>query len=135
MHKRNDGKGEDNIAQNRFTAYLLVALKNTKKNYMRKKYMVQSHEIPLDAQDNSRWFIYEPDMLSTISAIDQLEDARLAIALRRIGERDLYIFISRILGGKSLRELSEELGIRYYTVSTIYSRVLNRIRRELKDDG
>ena len=44
MHTRNDGKGESNILQNEFTAYLSVAVIRKKKDLLKKREHLQRHE-------------------------------------------------------------------------------------------
>ena len=45
MHTRNDGKGESNILQNEFTAYLSVAVIRKKKDLLKKREHLQRHEL------------------------------------------------------------------------------------------
>ena len=59
MQYRNDGNREDYIVQNQFTAYLQVALKRRKKEYISKFYRLQKHEQPMEPEsvlfsDNDR---------------------------------------------------------------------------------
>ena len=135
MFERNDGKSQDNVAQNRFTAYLLVALRNTRNMYLDKVNHIQAHEMPFEIQDCGAYFVYEPDMLESLPVLDQLEDDTLQACLLEVRERDLHIFIGKIIEGKSLRELSDEMGISFNTVSTAYHRLIRRIRMELGNYG
>ena len=135
MFEQNDGKGQDNIAQNRFTAYLLVSLRNTRKVYLDKLTLIQVHEAPFEIRDSGAYFVYEPDMLESLSVMDQLEDDALRAYLLRVRQRDLHIFIGKVIEGKSLRELSEELGLGFNTVSTAYHRLIRRLRTELRNYG
>ena len=135
MFDQNDGRNPDNIAQNRFTAYLLVAFRNTRKLYMDKQKSIKCHEIPLEICDGDTRFIYVPDMLDTLPVLDQIENPALQTCLLDTRERDLEIFIGKIIEGKSLRQLSDEVGIGLSTVSSIYRRLLKRLRRELENHG
>ena len=52
MHTRNDGKGENNVLQNEFTAYLSLAVVRRKKDLLRKRERLQRHELSTDFQDS-----------------------------------------------------------------------------------
>ena len=132
MNKRNDGKGPDNVAQNRFTAYLLVAMRNTRRMYLEKRKAILQHELPLDQIWDNNALIYEPDMLDFLSPLDQLEDPKLQALLNRASERDLHILVSRIVEDKSLREICQDLNTGFNTVSSAYHRLIRRLRRELE---
>ena len=134
MFEKNDGKGLDNVAQNRFTAYVVVALRHTKRIYQEKKRRIRDRERPFDTHEGSIHFIYEPDMLESLTILDQLEDEVLQSVLQSTRERDLYIFTGKIIEGKSLRELSHDLGLGVNTVSAAYYRLIRRLRRELERD-
>ena len=48
MYIRNDGKGESNITQNGFTAYLLSAVAHRKADYLHAKQRRQAREVLTD---------------------------------------------------------------------------------------
>lgn len=135
MYNRNDGKGYDNVAQNRFTAYLMVALRNARKQYLEKQCRIYAHEVPFEMWDGSELLVYEPDLLANLPVMEQLEYAGLQASLQCARERDLHLLMGRIIEGKSLRELADELNIGYHTASTAYHRLIRRLRRELDEDG
>ena len=56
MYIRNDGKGESNITQNGFTAYLLSAVAHRKADYLHAKQRRQAREVLTD-----------PDLLTKIT--------------------------------------------------------------------
>ena len=135
MYKKNSGASKDSIAQNRFTAYLIVAMRNTKWAYMQKSEAIRAHEIPFEIMDYPSFCTCEPDMLEALSVVEQIEDERLCSALKRIKDRDLHIFLSKIVGGRSLRVIGNELGLSFNTVSTAYHRTVRKIRRELENNA
>jgi hypothetical protein len=101
MYQRNDGIGEDNALQNEFTAYFVTAIQRKKSRYLRGRENRQNRELLSESERNMSEPCYEPDMLSALPIIAQLENFRLAQALARQTERDLYIFFA-----KALRECS-----------------------------
>lgn len=131
MWERNDGKSESNILQNQFTAYLLTAVRRSRIQYLRIKARQYQYELALDLGDHRREFQTDPDMLDRLPVIAQLEDHRLQSALKQAKDRDLYILFSRVLEDRSFVDLAEELGIGYKAVTTIYYRMVAKIKKEL----
>ena len=130
MQYRNDGNREDYIVQNQFTAYLQVALKRRKNEYISKFYRLQKHEQPLEADCvlfsdngwhtdcNNRMEVQE-EYIAVLKAIDQLR------------ERERFVFVARSLEERSFEELAQELQIGYKGVAAIYYRAIRNIRRKL----
>ena len=133
MWKNNDNNGADesNILHRQFTVYLATAVRRTKIQYLRSKYRLQRYEIPLEIEDTLAEFQAEPDMILSLPLTDQLENIKLQRALEQTKKRDLYIFLSKVLEGRSFVEIAAELGIEYNTATAAYYRMLNRLRKEL----
>ena len=131
MRAYNNGIGEDNKAQNCFTAYLLIAIKNTKIQYIKKRDRTSFYEKLVGIQDQLEYFGVFPDMLDELPVLEQLENDCLANALRKIKMRDRYIFMEKVLADRSLRDIAQEMGLAINTVSTAYHRVVRRLREEL----
>lgn len=135
MFERNSGMGESNITQNRFTAYLLVAIRNTRKMYLDKMGKIRAHEQSLETSICDGNLLYEPDMLGTLQLPDQFENAALQDAFNQLSGRDRHIFIRKAIEGKPLRDIGAELGLGFNTVSTAYHRMIRRLRKELMSNG
>ena len=132
MWKNNDnGADESNILHRQFTVYLATAVRRTKIQYLRSKYRLQRYEIPLEIEDTLTEFQAEPDMILSLPLTDQLENIKLQRALEQAKKRDLYIFLAKVLEGRSFVEIAAELGIEYNTATAAYYRMLNRLRKEL----
>lgn len=104
MYIRNDGKGESNITQNGFTAYLLSAVAHRKADYLHAKQRRQAREVLTDPDDLSTE--EAPGISDPTDLLCCIENAALEEALNRISERDRYIFFSRALHGRSFHELA-----------------------------
>lgn len=120
MYIRNDGKGESNITQNGFTAYLLSAVAHRKADYLHAKQRRQAREVLTDPDDLSTE--EAPGISDPTDLLCCIENAALEEALNRISERDRYIFFSRALHGRSFHELALELDLGYQGVAAAYSR-------------
>jgi len=135
MWKNNDNNGADesNILHRQFTVYLATAVRRTKIQYLRSKYKLQRYEIPLEIEDTQTLPIFqsEPDIILSLPLLDQLGNIKLQRALEQAKKRDLYIFLAKVLEGRSFVEIAAELGIEYNTATAAYYRMLNRLRKEL----
>lgn len=135
MRKYNDGKSEDNILQNQFTAYLITAVKRRKILYLKEKERRSRQELPLDPVSFDVEVRFEVDFNEVLPLLDQIEDPILLNALLQAKERERYIFLTRAVDERSFNDLSEELGISYKAASNAYYRFLERIRRMMEEGG
>lgn len=133
MWKRNDGKNEVDILQNRFTRYLVTAVKRQKVSYIRNKRHLMGREVDLELNENEATYQVTPDMLQTLPLLQQLEDQGLQLAMRKMKERERYVFLERVLADRSFAELAAELGMGYKGVATTYYRAVKRIRGYMKE--
>ena len=97
MRRRNDGTGEVNALQNRFTAYLLVAVRRQKYAYMNKQNRVNGHEILVDYQAEQ----FADESIGMGIPMQQMEDSALMQALEQLTARERYILFGRVLGERS----------------------------------
>ena len=123
---RNDGKGESNITQNGFTAYLLSAVAHRKADYLYTKQRRQAREVLTDPDDLSTE--ESPGISDPTDLLCCIENAALEEVLNRISERDRYIFFSRALHGRSFHELALELDLGYQGVAAAYHRVCKKVK-------
>lgn len=134
MRKQNDGKSADDILQNQFTAYLVTAVKRRKALYARKKAQRQHTEAPLEIHDFEVSLHTDSDLLTGLALLEQIENPMLHLALSQARERELYIFLTRILEERSFSDLAEELGISYKATTHSYYRFIARIRKMMGGD-
>ena len=134
MREQNDGTLEDNILHNRFTAYLVAAIRNRKINYLRQKLRLQALDLSIEIQAQFITLPMDDEPLTGLSVIEQLENFRLQQALQQIKEHELYILFARALHGKSFAEIALELGMKLKTVTSIYYRLIERLREKLRGD-
>lgn len=124
----------DSSLQNRFTAYLITAVRNRKINYSRQKHFLDAIEIPLEKYIHSVESLSEEDMLTGLPIIDQIEDFMLQHALSHTKGPYLYILFARILEGRSFAEIAMDLGMNLKTVTSAYYRLITRLKKELRGD-
>lgn len=132
MRRRNDGKGEVNALQNRFTAYLLVAVRRQKCAYINKQNKLNGHEISVDYQLIQ--FANESDAGRQWedSLLWQMEDTPLMQALDRLTPRERCILFEHVLEGRSYAALSELLDLQYNGAAAVCRKVLRKLRKDLE---
>ena len=132
MWHKNNGKSETEIMQNRFTAYLATAVQRRRNDYIQQ--MDRRRQIESLTED----FLFMPecsieqDMFLGLPILMQLEDSVLLQALKELSERERYIFLARVLDGKSFETLAEETELGYKGVTAVYYRTAQKIRRKME---
>ena len=134
MREHNNGISEDDILHNRFTAYLITALRNRKTQYLRQKYKLQILELSLDTPELLSELLSDGELLTGLPVIDILENCTLQKALSQTKERELHILFARVLYGQPFADIADELGLKVKTVTSIYYRLIERLRTELRGD-
>lgn len=61
----------------------------------------------------------------------RLENDALLYALKKLNQRERYVFLSRVLDEKSFEELAEELNLGYKGVAAIYYRIIVKIKKRM----
>lgn len=130
---RNDGKGESNAVQNRFTAYVVLAVQRKKSAVLRHRREIAEFEFSVDFDDDLVWMKEQEDSGFT-ELMMRFEIAAFEQALNRLSERDRYILVARLLHMRDFSELAQELGISYKGVTAVYYRAIQKIRKELRGE-
>ena len=132
MWHKNNGKSETEIMQNRFTAYLATTVQRCRNDYIQQ--LDRRRQIESLTED----FLFMPecsierDMFLGLPVLMQLEDSALLLALKELSERERYIFLARVLDGKSFETLAEETELGYKGVTAVYYRTAQKIRRKME---
>lgn len=131
MWQRNNGKSETEIIQNQFTAYLTTAVQRRRNDYLQQiDKRQQAESLTEDFLLGVKYHI-EEDILLGLPVLMQLEDSALLHALKELSERERYIFLERVLDGKSFEMLAEEMGLGYKGVTAVYYRTIQKIKRKM----
>lgn len=132
MWIKNKGQTEDEILQNRFTAYIMTAIQRRRKDYVQQ--MLKNVEIAglLDAIQADEAYDLEKEALTDLPLMMKIENEELQQSLQQLGERERYVFLNRALEAKSFEMLSLELGLIYKDVTAIYYRAVQKIKNRMK---
>ncbi|RFZ77583.1 sigma-70 family RNA polymerase sigma factor [Lacrimispora amygdalina] len=135
MWQKNNGQTEAEKLQNRFTAYLLKAVRRQQRDYMIKKNQQTRYELLVEDDTYQAGGWMEKDILDELPLMLQLESAALQYALEQISERERYVFLARGLYGISFNTLGAELGLGYKGVAAVYYRAIRKIKEKMKEAG
>jgi len=132
--------------QNRFTAYLMAAVGNTRKKYWERKYRLQGMEYIGEndlecsyADFDEQYCAYMGEHTDFIfrdwqrygELLNLLENDRLAKAISRLKDRDREILFARVYGELTFAEMGERFHIKPKQAEMAYYYVLRKLRKEM----
>lgn len=132
--------------QNRFTAYLVAAVENTRKKYWKRKYRLQSREFAqedllerkyTDFDEQYRAYVGEhtdfifEDWKRFGELLALLESDRLVRAINRLKDRDRTLLFARVYGELTFAELGKQFQMEPKQAEMAYYYVLRKLRKEL----
>lgn len=124
MNNRNDGSNTY-LLQNQFTAYIKKAVHNRRLRYLQE----QSRKITQETD----WTDIELFQLGGTDYTQNFVDFEVMHqALRAIKEKERHIVLSRVVEEKSFDEIADELGMTYKAVTSLYYRVMKKLREYMK---
>lgn len=133
-------RGDGSLLQNQFTAYLVTSLRRRKKDIIQARIRHDQREVYVDLEE----VFYA--LRSTDAPLDELvcdeptsfddmyfENEKLERALWKLTERDRYVLFARALAERSFEELAAELGLSYKGIAAVYSRAIQKLKKEMED--
>lgn len=133
MWQKNDGHNEADKLQNRFTAYISVAIQRRRNAYIMQSVRQQQLETLTENPVSGSEYDILDDILGELPLLMQLENDKLLYALKELDERERQIFLARVLDDKSFEELAGVIGLGYKGVAAIYYRAIRKIRNRMKE--
>lgn len=136
--------------QNRFSAYLVVAVTNKRIRYMEKKKQLQLQETVqenieikkyLGFDDQYREFISEKtafilgDWERFREFMELLESEKLMKVLDRLKEYERRLLFARVFGELTFEELGEKFDMKPKQAEMAFYYILRKIRKELEVNG
>ena len=129
---RNEGQHENDILQNKFTAYLLSAVKRRRALYIDTALRNQKLTEMIEATVTDDVFEFNSEFSLDAPLYMRIQNEKLYQALFELSERERYVFFNRVLEEKSLDELAAELGLSYKGTAAVYYRTVERIRNKMR---
>ena len=133
--QRNEGCEQDEVLQNKFTAYLLSAVQRRKVQYIDSLMKSQQNTTLIEETAMNITFDLEQEALKGIPLYMRLQNEKLFWSLSNLTERERYVFFNRALDERSLDELAAELGLSYKGVAAIYYRAIQKIKKKMKEES
>ena len=133
----NDGSDPDNAIQNRFTKYLMVAVRRCRSSYLTKQEKVREYEQQMDSF--SGWeecYTASPEdaMIRALPFIQQVDNELLLKLFLESDPKAVEAVYLHLVWKKSFGEIARQLEIGYSTVTKYYYRMVHRIREILEED-
>ena len=129
---RNEGHDNDDVLQNKFTAYLLSAVKRRRALYIETAMRDVKINEAIEGTVADDAFEYDMDYYIDAPVYMKIQNEKLYQALFELSERERYVFFNRVLEEKSMGELAAELGLSYKGVASVYYRTVQRIRNKMR---
>ena len=124
MIKRNDGKGI-NAIQNRFTAFLTVAVRNQRIKYIEKLY--KNKDVISKTDLTEKTIGSEDKGIEAIIIQDTLKNA-----VKQLTEREKKIFVLHLIEEKFFSEIGQIMGLTYKNTAAIFYRSMAKIHKAIR---
>lgn len=135
LWQRNEGLEQDEILQNKFTAYLLSAVQRRKVLYIDTVMKAQQVSMLIEETTMDCLFDLEKEALQGIPLYMRIQNQKLFMSLSQLTERERHVFFNRALDERSLDELAADLGLSYKGVAAIYYRAIQKLKKKMKGES
>lgn len=130
MIKRNDGISKDDICQNQFTAYVVLAVKRKRQSYIKKKQREHEKETRTKKEaEQSDFRTAGYDMWSRMEP----QNEKLMAAMQQLSLKERFVVTEYVLKGKPFKEIAQETGLKEKGVASAYYRSIKKLRAEMGD--
>ena len=130
MIKRNDGISEDDICQNQFTAYVLLAVKRKRQSYIKKKQRDNEKENRTKNEaEQSEFRTAGYDMWSRMEPRNE----KLMAAMQQLSLKERLVVTEYVLKGKPFKKIAQETGLKEKGVASAYYRSIKKLRAKMGD--
>lgn len=141
MKERNENT---NTVQNRFTAYLVISVKNKRISYMERKYKLHAREYACEEIADTGMDSFESQFCEYINRqaaeqygnpakileiLKEAENGRIMKAVGKLKEKEQKLLFGRIFGEQSFSELGRMLGMTPKQAEMAYYYVVRKIRK------
>lgn len=130
MRYRNNGQIEEEL-QIRFTGYLIQAVKRTRRDYLNMLNQYSNSEILTDTTYTTGQTL-EQEVTERLPLWDVIESNALFYALKRLNERERYVFLSHVLDNCPFDLIGVRLGLTYKGAAAVYYRAVQKLRKNIE---
>ena len=129
MVKRNSGTSKEDICQNQFTAYVVLAVKRKRQAYIKKKIRDKENQAKREeeqsnfgAEENTVW-----DRL-------EVQNEELVAAVQQLKPKARFIVTGYVLKGKTFKELAQETKLTERAAASTYYRSIEKLRIKMEKE-
>ena len=127
MIKRNDGISEDDICQNQFTAYVVLAVKRKRQAYIKKKIRDKEKQTKTE-KELSKLGIEGDDVWIGL----EIQKEELVDAMQQLKPKEHVIVVGYVFKRKSFRKIAQEMKLTERTVASLYYRSIKKLRTKME---
>lgn len=127
MASRNDGTSKEDICQNQFTAYVVLAVKRKRQAYIKKKIRDKEKQTKTE-KELSKLGIEGGDVWIGL----EIQNEELVEAMQQLKPKEYVIVVGYVLKRKSFREIAQEMKLTERTVASLYYRSIKKLRTKME---
>lgn len=127
MASRNDGTSKEDICQNQFTAYVVLAVKRKRQAYIKKKIRDKEKQTKTEKELSKRG-IEGDDVWIRL----EIQNEELVDAMQQLKPKEHVIVVEYVLKRKSFREIAQEMKLTERTVASLYYRSIKKLRTKME---
>lgn len=127
MASRNDGTSKEDICQNQFTAYVVLAVKRKRQAYIKKKIRDKEKQTKTEKELSTRG-IEGGDVWIGL----EIQNEELVEAMQQLKPKEYVIVVEYVLKRKSFREIAQEMKLTERTVASLYYRSIKKLRTKME---
>ena len=137
-------KKQTDSVQNRFTAYLMVAVANRRVSYMEQRNrqkeweyiqvdLLEKNHVDFDAQYRTymaeRSFLHYYVYVENLECMPEIDSIQLAKCINRLKDRERGILFARVFGELDFTELGEKFGMESKQAEMAYYYIIRKLRK------
>lgn len=127
MASRNDGTSKEDICQNQFTAYVVLAVRRKRQAYIKKKIRDKEKQTKTE-KELSKLGIEGDDVWIGL----EIQNEELVDAMQQLKPKEHVIVVGYVLKRKSFREIAQEMKLTERTVASLYYRSIKKLRTKME---
>lgn len=131
MWQRNNEQSREEL-QIRFTGYLIQAVRRTQRDYLAALYQYSGKEIVIDTVYAVGQTL-EQEVMGRLPLWESIESNALLYALKRLEERERYVFLARVLDDRSFDAIGAKLELSYKGAAAVYYRAIRKLRKSMEE--
>lgn len=127
MANWNDGTSKDDICQNQFTAYVVLAVKRKRQAYIKKKIRDKEKQTKTEKELSKRGIEGDDVWIGL-----EIQNEELVEAMQQLKPKEYVIVVEYVLKRKSFREIAQEMKLTERTVASLYYRSIKKLRTKME---